>query len=207
MNPDADRQDGYLSGGDASRTTAIVLDLDDVIANLRESLYRVLRRATGIDRHWRDWQHYDLCQHFAIAKPALEQILIRDQALEDCRPEPGAAAATAALAALGFELVIITARAWHPRAEALTRDWLAAHAVHYHRLAVVPLGGDKLTALPDRPVALAVDDHPHNIRNYQRAGIAALMVDRPWNTGHQAPRVESLTAAVAYAHNLVAMGA
>ena len=189
------------------RNAIIALDLDDVIANLRESLYRVLHHATGIDRHWRDWQHYDLCQHFDIAKSTLERILIRDQALERCQPEPGAAAATLALAELGFELVIITARAWHPRAEGLTRDWLTAHAVHFDRLAVVPLGGDKLGALPEGPVALAVDDHPHNIHGYQSAGIATLMINRPWNTRHQAPRAESLTAAVKHVQNLVATGA
>lgn len=207
MNPSFDTQVRPFSPSRGSNGTVIVLDLDDVIANLRESLYRVLHRATGIDRHWRDWQHYNLCQHFALAKPVLERILIQEQALENCQPEPDAAAATAMLAGLDFELIIVTARAWHPHAEALTHRWLAEHGVHFHQLLVVPLGSDKLAALPDRSVALAIDDHPRNIRSYQRAGIATLMVERPWNAGCYAPRVESLMAAVQRVNNLTAMGA
>lgn len=184
-------------------TPTIVLDLDDVLANLRESLYRVLAANTGIDRHWRDWPHYDLCQHFAIAKPELEALLIREQTLEVCVPEPDAAAATAALAALGFELTIITARAWHPRAEALTRNWLDAHGISYHDLRVVALGGNKLDALPEGEVVLAVDDHPGNIRRYQQAGIPSLMMDMPWNVGHAAERIHDLDDVVVRARRLL----
>lgn len=185
----------------------IVLDLDDVLANLREALYRVLSRATGIDRHWRDWPHYDLCRHYDIDKPTLEMLLIRERTLEGCQPEPGAATVTRALAALGFELAIITARAWHPRAEQLTRDWLAAHGIHYHRLGVVALGGDKLRALPpNERIVLAVDDHPHNIDRYQRAGIPTLMVDMPWNAQHRARRIHSLDMLVSHARTLVLSG-
>lgn len=181
----------------------IVLDLDDVLANLRESLYRVLAANTGIDRHWRDWPHYDLCQHFAIEKPELEALLVREQALEACEPEPDAAAATAALAAFGFELTIITARAWHPCAEVLTRDWLARHDIRYHDLRVVALGGNKLDALPEGEVLLAVDDHPSNIRRYQQAGIPSLMMHMPWNVDHAAERIHDLDAVVVRARGLL----
>ncbi len=180
-------------------TPTIVLDLDDVLANLRESLYRVLAANTGIDRHWRDWPHYDLCQHFAIAKPELEALLVRERALENCQPEPGAAEATLVLAESGFELTIITARAWHPRADMLTRDWLDAHGIRYHDLRVVALGGNKLEALPEGEVVLAVDDHPSNIRRYQAAGIPSLMMDMPWNADHEAERIHDLDAVVARA--------
>lgn len=181
----------------------IVLDLDDVLANLRESLYRVLAANTGIDRHWRDWPHYDLCQHFGIEKPELEALLIREQALEACEPEPDAAAATAALAAFGFELTIITARAWHPSADTLTRDWLERHEIRYHDLRVVALGGNKLDALPEGEVLLAVDDHPSNIRRYQQAGIPSLMMHMPWNVDHAAERIHDLDAVVVRARNLL----
>jgi hypothetical protein len=41
----------------------IIFDLDDVLANLRESLYQTLTQVTGVDLHWRHWQHYALRQH------------------------------------------------------------------------------------------------------------------------------------------------
>lgn len=185
-----------------SQQPAIVLDLDDVLANLRQSLYRVLSRSTGIDRHWTDWPHYDLCEHFAIDKPTLEALLIHEQTLETCEPEPGAAEATGALAELGFELAIITARAWHPHAEAITHSWLRTHGIRYHRLRVVPLGGNKLEALPQTEVVLAVDDHPNNISRYQQAGIPSLMMHMPWNVDHSADRIHDLDAVVNLAREL-----
>lgn len=181
---------------------AIVLDLDDVLANLRQSLYRILSRRTGIDRHWSDWPHYDLCQHFAIDKPTLETVLIDEQALEGCEPEPGAAEMTDSLVELGYELAIITARAWHPRAEVITHGWLRTHGIRYHQLRVVPLGSNKLDALPQTDVVLAVDDHPSNIRRYQQAGIPSLMMHMPWNVDHAAERIHDLDAVVELAREL-----
>ncbi len=175
---------------------AIVLDLDDVLANLRQTLYRVLSRNTGIDRHWQDWPNYDLCAHFTLDKSALVTMLVDEQVLETCEPEPDAAAATACLSELGYELAIITARAWHPQANAVTQHWLRAHGIHYDSLQVIPLGGNKLEVLPNTEVVMAVDDHPDNIQRYQEVGIPALMMHRPWNVTHNADRIHDLNAVV-----------
>ena len=180
----------------------LILDLDDVLANLREALYQALSRVTGIDRHWRDWRHYDLGVHFDLEHEQLQALLVREGVLEACRPEPGAAVATQALAGLGLRLCVITARAWHPQALSLTRDWLEAHGIVHHDLRVVPLGSDKLRAVPvSWPVLLAVDDHPHNIDRYHRAGIDTVLVDRPWNSDHRGYRVHSLAALVEHVGN------
>lgn len=181
----------------------IILDLDDVLANLRESLYLTLQRATGIDHHWSRWGHYDLTQHYAMEKDALHDILRLERALESCQPEPNAAAATRQLAELGFEIAIITARGWHKGAAELTRTWLQQHRIHYDHLTVVALGGNKLEALTPFPeIAFAVDDHPNNIRRYDSAGIASLMVDMPWNVDYQAQRIYTLDEVIGYAREL-----
>ena len=184
----------------------IILDLDDVLANLRESLYQVMRDATGIDLHWQQWRHYDLCKHFNIAKQPLEDILMRTQALEGCQPEPDAIAMTAKLRQLGYKLHIITARGWHPTAEQLTSDWLQRHGVHYDALDVVPLGGNKLDVLPPADeIRFAVDDHPNNIRRYEDNAIPTLMVEMPWNAEYrgQTQRINSLNAVIAHAEKLL----
>lgn len=177
----------------------IILDLDDVLANLRESLYQVLGRATGIERHWRDWQHYDLRRHYQLDSPALDALLVREQALEACQPEPGAAALTQALAALGLRQIIVTARGWHPRAAEVSRAWLAQHGMVYDDLRVVPLGGNKLEAIQDCPVIqLAVDDHPRHVARYQQQGIPVLIMDRPWNQEAPGERVYSAVEMLAF---------
>ena len=183
----------------------IILDLDDVLANLRESLYQVMRRATQIDKHWRDWAHYDLRQHFQVDNAFLDDVLMREQALESCQPEPGAADMTQALSALGFELIIVTARGWHPQARELTQNWLDRHGMQHNSLHVTQLGGNKLEGLRDLDtILLAVDDHPNNLRRYRQAGIATLMPAMPWNADyHDSPRIDNLQAVVDYANKIM----
>ena len=175
----------------------IILDLDDVLANLRESLYCTLSSVTGIDLHWRQWLHYDLRLHYAIDDARLNRVLIENQTLEACEPEPGAGSMTRKLSQLGYRITIVTARGWHPRAQALTAEWLHRHAIHYDRLAVVPLQSNKLKVI-DRldDIALTVDDHPKHIQHYQDAGLKTLVMDRPWNATCQAERVFSMAAVV-----------
>jgi uncharacterized HAD superfamily protein len=182
----------------------IILDLDDVLANLRESLYQTMHRATGIDHHWSQWDHYDLTQHYGMEKTALHDLLRLERALELCQPEPDAAEVTRQLAELGFDIAIVTARGWHHEAFELTRIWLRQHRIHHDHLAVVALGGNKLEALtPFREIAFAVDDHPNNIRRYDSVGIACLMVDMPWNAGFDGNRIYSLDAVLEYASGLM----
>jgi hypothetical protein len=137
----------------------------------------------------------------------LMSILVEDATLETCHPEPGAAATTKALRDLGFDIAIVTARGWHPRAEAITRAWLDTNAILFDQLIIVPLGGDKLSALgPLREIAFAVDDHSTNVSRYQTAGVPVLLMDRPWNAGIEAERIYSLEAVVGYASAAAASG-
>ena len=178
----------------------IIFDLDDVLANLRESLYQTLTQVTGVDLHWRHWQHYDLRQHYSTIAERLDEVLICERTLEACHPEPGAVAVTRALHELGYELAIVTARGWHPQAEAITREWLYHHRITYDHLSVVPLGGNKLTVLtPFRDIMLAVDDHPSHIARYQTLNIPTLLMDRPWNALYPGERIYHLETALTWA--------
>ena len=183
----------------------IILDLDDVLANLRESLYQVMRRTTRIDKHWREWTHYDLRQHYQVDDAFLDEVLMREQALESCQPEPGAAEMTHALSDLGYELIVVTARGWHPKARELSQAWLNLHEMKHDGLHVTQLGGNKLQVLTGiDTVMLAVDDHPNNLRRYRQAGIATLMPSMPWNADyHDSPRIDNLQSVVDYAHKIM----
>lgn len=181
----------------------IVLDLDDVLANLRESLYQILTSATGVDLHWQYWTHYDLRQHYRLVENHLDKILIDAQVLEHCQPEPGAEKITQLLRNLGFQVAIVTARGWHPQAKAITHSWLQSQNIFYDHLHVVPLGGNKLDVFAElQDVVMAVDDHPDNITRYDANGIFSLLMDRPWNKHFTGERIFSLDAIVDYASNL-----
>ena len=115
----------------------LLLDLDDVLAILRKSLYQTLTAVTGINTHWRQWPHYDLTRHYNISKAELNSVLMREQVLENCAPEPEAAATTHALRELGYRQIIITARGWHPDAYAITSDWLTQHGIYHDELLAI----------------------------------------------------------------------
>lgn len=178
----------------------VVLDLDDVVANLRDSLYQILSAASGRAYHWQQWQHYDLARHYPELADRLEALLVAERALERCLPEAGAAAATLALQQAGWQVAIVTARGWHPQAYAVTEAWLQQHAIVYQQLRVVPLGGDKRSVLAELgEVRLAVDDHPTHIERYRQSGINTLLMDRPWNRQHPHPaRIQHLEQALAW---------
>lgn len=178
----------------------VVLDLDDVLANLRQSLYEALHRVSGVDRHWSDWTHYDLRRHFPPVAHELDRVLIEQRALESCAPEPGAAELTRTLRARGVAVAIVTARGWHPQARELTRQWLHDHGIAFDRLDVVALGGNKveITSRMEQ-VALAVDDHPAHVDRYRQSGLPVLMMDRPWNREHpHRPRIHHVSEILAY---------
>jgi phosphoglycolate phosphatase-like HAD superfamily hydrolase len=102
---------------------------------------------------------------------------------------------------LGYNILIITNRQMseYPRLFHDTLIWLKQQGIPYH---AVIFGSNKLHRLcrgrPDllRKIALAVDDHPHNIRDYKAAGIPTALVHGRESNGAGIP-LDNLVEAVA----------
>ena len=82
---------------------------------------------------------------------------------------------------------VVTARAWHPRGDSLTREWLHHHDLRVDELYLVPLFGNKAQVLNTLGVVEHfIDDHPAHL--YQRRASARkdgrfTLTDVPWMAG------------------------
>jgi 5'(3')-deoxyribonucleotidase len=162
----------------------VVFDLDDVLANLREHMMSMLIERTGRNIHWRQWQDYELSGLYRTSNEEIMHWVREDEVLEAATLEPHARDAVDAARTAGFRIAVITARAWHPRGDALTREWLRRHDLSVDELYLVPLFGDKAEVLNRLGVVEHfIDDHlAHLYPARELPGVRrVLLVDRPWN--------------------------
>lgn len=165
-------------------TPFVAFDLDDVLANLRDPMMTMLRQRTGKNIHWNQWQSYELGPLYGTSSEKIMEWVLEDQVLENATLEPHARQAVEAARENGFRVAVVTARAWHPRGEGLTRDWLEQHGLNVDELHLVPLFGDKAVILNDLGVVEHfIDDHlAHLYPASELPGVRqVLLVDRPWN--------------------------
>ncbi len=162
----------------------VVFDLDDVLANLREHLMSMLRKRTGKDIHWHQWCEYKLEGLYGISGEKIMQWVHEDEVFETATLEPGAKEAVTAAKAANFRVAVVTARAWHPKGESLTADWLQRHELAVDELYLVPIFGDKAAILRRLgEVEHFIDDHlGHLYPAMQLPEVHQVyLLDRPWN--------------------------
>jgi 5'(3')-deoxyribonucleotidase len=167
-----------------NNTPFVVFDLDDVLANLRDPMMTMLRQRTGKNIHWNQWQSYELGPLYETSSEKIMEWVLEDEVLEAATLEPYAKIAVEAARENGFGIAVVTARAWHPRGQGLTREWLEQHDLNVDELHLVPLFGDKAAILNDLGVVEHfIDDHLAHL--YPASALPGvrqvLLVDRPWN--------------------------
>jgi len=173
----------------------LVIDCDDVVANIRETVAQAMMAETGQDRPWQQWDTYDLSKIYGLTN--WSSSFLEHRVLERATPEPGARLAIRTAREMGYRVMMLTARGWHPDGEALTRDWLEAHQLEVDELQIVPVDASKVQALKGVAVEYFLDDNPRHIREAEYADhiFNPILVSRPWNTRTTARhRVESLLA-------------
>lgn len=75
-----------------------------------------------------------------------------------------------------------------------TQSWLAANGFDPDSLTITSQKGDALADLVKDPArALIVDDKPENLDQAWQVGVRGVLMDRPWNTHSNWPRVRSFT--------------
>ena len=183
------------------RAPYVVFDLDDVLANLREHLMSMLRERTGRNIHWRHWRDYELSGLYRTSNEEIMHWVREDEVLEAATLEPHAKDAIDTARSAGFRIAVITARAWHPRGDSLTRDWLQSHELSVDELNLVPLFGNKAEVLNTLGVVEHfIDDHlAHLYPARELPGVRSVfLVDRPWNradrTLHRLHNLSEFTA-------------
>ena len=161
-------------------------DLDEVICNLRGLLSKTLQQRTGRAIDPTQWVDYSIHKAYGILHEDMLDIIVEDKILERASLEPFAADAVRRIRDIGHETAIITARAFHPEGESITRDWLASHDIDVDRLILTGESESKADAMkPIGHFGFYVDDNLRHLEDVSRVlpEVGLFVIDRPWNRG------------------------
>jgi hypothetical protein len=177
------------------RQLHIGVDLDNVCYPFPAVLRRWVHHRTGKPLEEMPepttWHFYDnqwglsAREYLRLAEEAVDaRVLFRHGA-----PLPGSAEAIRKLVRDGHHVHIISARGSFGLpglAEELTHQWLRRWRIPY---GACILAGEKGTAGTELGLHTAIDDAAHHYDEYEEAGIAGFLLDRPWNAEHPGRRV------------------
>jgi 5'(3')-deoxyribonucleotidase len=163
----------------------LIIDLDDTVVNLREPNSIALNRATSKTIDWTQWNVFDLCHFYQLTWDEIVSILISAEVIEHAVLEPNAKKVINNLHEK-FNIVLMTARGWHPSAFETTTQYLQHKQLKYDQLIVVPVNISKSDVITENRLnqsLMFIDDNPHHIQDVliQHQSIVCGVYDQPWN--------------------------
>lgn len=173
-----------------------IFDLDDTLLDLKSLIVESLNRRTGknltVDEFTNDAEyHYGLCtnQFLSVAE--------EDRMLQRALPHDGIHELFDTLRQQGTKTVIVTARAWHPHAKLVTRQWFDLIGIDVDEIIIVGMQQSKADVISHFDnIRFAIDDRPDVVVDYHiRSGLNnALLYSQKWNEhATELKRVHSLT--------------
>ena len=138
-----------------------LVDLDDTLGDLKNPMMEALGKHTGVDIHWSTWEAFDVPKIHDSGYSFINQLKM-----------------------LGYYVVIITARGWHPDAFNLTDNWVREHNLNIDELLVIDNNQSKTDVIKKfNNIAFSVDDRIRNCRDYIQSGLAdnVILYSAPWN--------------------------
>lgn len=162
------------------------VDIDDVLGHLGESLNASLNAMTGRSVPFHHWSHFRFFEFYGIEIEQFLSRIIDEKLLTEMPPCAGAQRALASIREAGSDVVLITARGYHPQAESVTLEWLERHGMHFDDLIIVPEGQSKGEIAQKRypkGFAVMIDDNANNLDSMKSFGLVQMtvLVDQPWN--------------------------
>lgn len=174
----------------------IVCDVDDVLCNFRESLYHSFKQF-NLDLHWSQWNTYNCVSIFGLKNEAeLHQHMIEHMVLENSDLELGVLDFFNEIKSCGFQIGLLTARAWHKDAQQITEQFVHKHALPVDKVVISGFHMDKKSSHINKftgKIEAYIDDSSHHIEDFISLGINnTYLMDRPWNKSYNLPRVNNL---------------
>lgn len=163
-----------------------IIDLDDTLGGLRHVLTDYLNEMTGKRQHWTGWTKLDVESIYGITNDSFLEIAGEKKLLEKSRPHPEAASFMTRLMAAGLHVTVLTARSWHPRASAMTKNWLDLYEIPFHDIVVCSIEDDKADYIRHMDnVLFTVDDSVRHCNTYaamtENRPDYVFAYDMPWN--------------------------
>ena len=164
----------------------VILDLDDVQADLFSDLRKQFNKHMGVYKKERDFTTFDITQVYEGLDMSTFYLVLEDAGvIERLRPLEGAVEATQRMSKLGYQINVVTARGWHSDGLKASQDWLEKHGFYFDRLSI----SDPNTSKKDvykhfaGHFDLIVDDHVKNIDHALDSGLfeSVALISRPWN--------------------------
>ena len=162
------------------------VDIDDVLGNLGEPLNASLNALTGRAVPFHHWNHFRFFEFYGMEVDQFLNRIIDEKLLTEMPPYEGAQRALASIREAGADVVLITARGYHPQAEDVTLEWLERHGMHFDDLIIVPEGQSKGEIAKQRypnGFTVMIDDNANNLDSMKSFGLVqqTVLVDQPWN--------------------------
>lgn len=174
----------------------VVLDLDDTLCVLKDPMCASLNKFSGKILTPDDFHKFDICDIYGISDQDLFDCLINDNILENLIPYPETKPLLTDLIKKGYNVTVITSRAYHPEGFKVTLSWFTKYAIPFTRLVVSEYGKKKSDYITDgEEVALFLDDRIENCEDFIASGKAkeVHLYDMPWNKNSSLPRIKSLS--------------
>lgn len=146
----------------------ILLDIDDTIANTKETFREIMNRRTGKSVSAEEWVNYDLTQIYdGVSSDDIRNFILEENMLNRIEPLENTRATVDYLKNSGYNIAYITSRAYAPDAKNITENWLKRHGIHYDAIHISGSGILKsMYANLYHNVALVVDDHSYNTMDF-----------------------------------------
>jgi uncharacterized HAD superfamily protein len=164
------------------RAVLCALDLDGVLCDIGPGVAARIAARFGVDSHPSTWTSYDL-RHLGLPEARfgafLDETFADPSLYADAAPCPGALAGVAHLAAAGWRIVAVTARA--PHLAPVTRRWLARHGFTIEAVHHTPFG-TKASVAARHGVVASVEDNREEAERLAEV-CDSWLLDRPYNRG------------------------
>lgn len=175
----------------------VILDLDDTLGDMKSHMHRIIgyyNCGVGCPSTWHD---FAVEKRLGISWEQLQTHVIEEDVLSRIQPHNGAAEFTKKVKQLGLDVMIMTARQWHPNAEKITSDWLDRNGFHYNHLKVVPISACKSDVILSCKTAsnsvLFLDDRvEHCTAVLNKTNVSkVLLYKQAWNASSDINRVDN----------------
>lgn len=160
-----------------------IFDLDDTLLDLKSLIVESLNSRTGksltVDEFVNDAEY-----HYGVGTEQFLRIVEEDRMLERALPHSGIHELFDTLRQQGTKIVIVTARAWHPQAILVTREWFKSNDLDVDDIIIVGLQQSKAHVISHfDDVRLAIDDRPDVVLDYSvHSGLNnAFLYSQKWN--------------------------
>ncbi len=169
-------------------TNYAIFDLDDTLLNLHVPLIHTLNERTGLSKCPKSIKTFTIEEDYGISQETFFRWAIESNILERGVIHDGALELFNTLKTQGTRIAIITARAWHPRARAITEEWLNCNGLVPDELHIVHMHENKNHSTGHmKCVRLAVDDREHHVHHFSKLTANAFLYRQGWNVNATHP--------------------